>query len=476
MVRTVVMGLWLLATLSFGAACGGTSQGAGLESACPDLACQCTNSGFSYTGRCVDGAKLCQCPTTQPHQLVCDTPSCGGSSDGSSHYGKLYKPVSFCPTSFAGTDTLPETCTSATSEVTDLQLGGFLSFGNTPSTLFVRGNIVSEMSPFCGRSCAELEASLGQDVHCTPGEHGVACRCARPFELVPENVIVIDPQVILLPNGLAPVNALICSASTDINDIIVSASAFTLGLTPTTCEPGRSSCDNGRLVTCGSDGEYGPPETCPAHETCLNGSCQASCKVGSIYCDESGERVCGKEGVKLPSDPGQPCAEGVSCADEQGCLGARRVELGFNLGGGSLDNVKFVGQVLRAEQDATLSGYGLSFTMYETTTIGWHVYEAPEATGPFRPLLDEMESVGPGAGVHEAPELAVPLSKGSYYLLAVTVPPTTIFEAGAPGQPTRFATPLGVIWSREGFADATISVPNLAVVPVALVGSASLLP
>jgi hypothetical protein len=336
--------------------------------------------------------------------------------------------------------------------------------------------MVVEMSPFCGRSCAEIEVSLGPSTHCTAGEHGVACRCSRPFEIEPEGVIPIDPQVIFAPTGLAPSNGSVCDAVSDIRNIVVTTKAFTLGLVPTTCDPGRASCEQGQLVTCGNDGEYGPPQSCAAHETCFDGRCQAACAAGAIYCDESGERVCGKDGVKEGPDPGQPCADGVSCVDGKGCLGARRVDLGLGLGGGSLDNVKFVGQVLRAEQDAELQGYGLDFTMYETTSIGWHVYEAPEATGPFTPLFDATQSVAPGAGVHEAPPMAVPLHQGNYYLLAVTPPPTTIFESGAPGPLTRLATPLGVIWSRDGFADATISVQSLAVIPPALVGSARLQP
>lgn len=474
MVRQVVTGLWLFATLGLSAACGKASHDGNLEAECPDLSCQCTNSGFSYTGQCIDGAKLCQCPAAEPHQLVCDTPSCAGSSSGS-HSGKLYKPVSFCPTTFDyGSDT--GLCTTAISEVTDLEMGGLLSFGNPISTLFVRGNIVVEMSPFCGKSCAEIEASLGPSTHCTAGEHGVACRCSRPFEIPPESVIAVDPVVVFTPMGLAPTSGNVCDAISDIRDVVVTTKDFTLGLVPTTCDPGRTSCEQGKLVTCDSNGEYGPPQSCARYETCFEGRCQLACEAGSIYCDESGERVCSKDGVKEGTDPAQPCAEGVSCRDGKGCLGARRVDLGMGLGGGSLDNVTFVGQVLRAEEDVELQGYGLDFTMYETTSIGWHVYEAPEATGPFTALFDATQSVGPGGGVHEAPEMAVPLHRGNYYLLAVTPPPTTIFESGAPGPLTRLATPLGVIWSRDGFADASFSVPSLAVIPPALVGSAKLLP
>jgi len=179
--------------------------------------------------------------------------------------------------------------------------------------------------------------------------------------------------------------------------------------------------------------------------------------------------------VKGQSSTRQACAEGVSCVDGSGCQGARQVDLGFNLGAGSLSNVAFVGEVVQITQDATLTSFSVRASLYDDGQLDWRVYEAPSPTGPFQSVFEIDSRLGAGASDFESPALSVPVVAGRYYLLGVGVAPTAIVELGGLGEGGAYATPLGITSSQMQPADG-FSVNALTTEPGVLIGRALFVP
>lgn len=97
-----------------------------------------------------------------------------------------------------------------------------------------------------------------------------------------------------------------------------------------TCEEacpqaGQSRCDpNGEVETCNADGYWGVPQSCPAEQTCMDGSCQVceTCTQGSTTCTSTGKiRDCVNGCWSTPDvcAPGEICTGGSCQPDTGGC-------------------------------------------------------------------------------------------------------------------------------------------------------------
>jgi hypothetical protein len=215
-----------------------------------------------------------------------------------------------------------------------------------------------------------------------------------------------------------------------------------------------------------------PGKPCLSDRACWEGACVPTCEPQSLYCLGGDEYRCTSSGLKLKDSGYQGCADGVSCVNGTGCQGARQVELGSGPGSGSLSGAVFVGEVLQVTQDATLLSYSVRATTYEDISrIDWRVYEATAKKGLFQ-LIFEATSTSPAGMVdHETPPLSLPVMAGRYYMLSVSVDPTTILPLGGLGESGSYATALGIFWSQEEQVDG-FAVNTLLTEPGVLIGRA----
>jgi hypothetical protein len=366
-----------------------------------------------------------------------------------------------CPHRFATSGTCDRV-----SEIEDLSVGGVLTLDGVNASYDATGTLISDQSPECGSSCADIEADFDDPaVSCEPGTNDVACRCQRPFELGLDLAFALPTSVGISTSSDELLMARYCQ---DGDSMTLSAPDIDLRFERADCRPGDAKCVGRDVQECSPDG-VPVTRSCPPNEGCFEGRCIPGCEPGELYCNGDAERRCGADGLQFVSDAMQPCAPGVACSDGA-CQGPRVLLLGLDLGGGSLDNVAFAGEVIEVTESATLISYAFTLNTYDDTPLAWQVYEALGPAGPFQLVSSATSPSGPGGGEQSAPPLSVPLVQGRYYLLGVGVPPSAIFMSGEVLESGIYARPLGVIWSQTPLEDGFNA--GLAAVPRALVGRA----
>jgi hypothetical protein len=431
--------------------------------ACADLACVCPESGFQYQGQCVNGERACDCPDQAPRALECPFTSCTASTGTGRGSWKL---VGACPH-----NTAEDAACGSIAELRDLKLSGLANLDSSEASFKALGTLVTEYAPHCGESCAAIEASIdARDVHCEAGDEGVACRCDVPYALLANTVFAVSDQLFVATESPQLFQGHYCQ---DGDSLTLSTDAFDLAFERAGCLPNEVACGgDGQPLICGPEGEFVPAKPCLSDRACWEGACVPTCEPQSLYCLGGDEYRCTSSGLKLKDSGYQGCADGVSCVNGTGCQGARQVELGSGPGSGSLSGAVFVGEVLQVTQDATLLSYSVRATTYEDISrIDWRVYEATTKKGLFQ-LIFEATSTSPAGVVdHETPPLSLPVMAGRYYMLSVSVDPTTILPLGGLGESGSYATPLGIFWSQEEQVDG-FAVNTLLTEPGVLLGRA----
>ncbi|HEX2875945.1 MAG TPA: hypothetical protein VHP33_32065 [Polyangiaceae bacterium] len=450
------LGLALLAPLL-------SNCGAFQGDACADLACVCADSGFRYQGQCVKGERVCECPDQPPHALECPFTSCSASSGTVRGSWKL---VGACPHG-----TAEDPACGSIAELRDAKLSGLANLDSTEASFKATGTLVTEYAPHCAESCTAIEASIdARDVRCAPGGDGIACRCDVSYALRANAVFAVSDQLFVATESPQLHLGRYCQSG---DSLTLSTDAFDLAFERAGCIPNEVACGgDGQPLICGPEGEFVPGKPCLRDRACSDGVCVPVCEPQSLYCHAGHEYRCTSSGLALMDSGRQDCADGVACVNGAGCQGARKVELGSDLQQGSLDGAVFVGEVLRVTQDATLLSYSVRATTYGTSSrFDWRVYEATTQKGLFQLIFEAKSTLQAGGGDHETPPLSLPVMAGRYYMLGVSVDPTTIFQLGGVGESGSYATPLGITWSQREPVDG-FAVNALSTEPGVLIGRA----
>ncbi len=132
----------------------------------------------------------------------------------------------------------------------------------------------------------------------------------------------VDPSTKYVPEDVVFYDVVEAGATADIAAADSGAPAVDVtadGL-PRSCEPGETTCIDGKKATC--DAKYGwLLEACPEGMACQDGECvSAQCVPLTASCAEGGVQICAPDGngwsEVMPCPDGQACQEGVCIEPE----------------------------------------------------------------------------------------------------------------------------------------------------------------